>query len=43
MNLAVYGVPECVSKHSTSKNDIKLGLEVMPIEIYRLRSEDIYK
>ena len=41
-NLHVYGIPECLKKHSTSKADIQNSLEVLPHEMYRLKSENIY-
>ena len=42
-NLPVFGVPAGKLKdYSTSKKDMKRGVEIVPEENYRLRQEDIY-
>lgn len=42
-NLPVYGVPVGKLKdYSTSKKDMKRGVEILPEDNYRIRSEDIY-
>ncbi len=42
-NLPVFGVPAGKLKdYSTSKKDMKRGVEIIPEETYRIRSEDIY-
>ncbi len=42
-NLPVYGVPVGKLKdYSTSKKDMKRGVEIVPEDNYRIRSEDIY-
>ena len=42
-NLPIYGVPGKVKEFSTSKKDIKGGLERQPPEGYRLRNEDLFE
>lgn len=43
-NLPIYGVPQSKLKdYSTSKKDMKRGVEILPEETYRLREEDVYK
>jgi hypothetical protein len=43
-NLPVFGVPAGKLKdYSTSKKDMKRGVEIVPEDNYRLRQEDIYK
>ena len=41
-NLPVYGVPERLKEHHTSKKDILDGHEIRPGEQFRIRKEDIY-
>lgn len=42
-NLPVFGVPAGKLKdYSTSKKDMKRGVEIVPEDTYRLRDEDIY-
>lgn len=42
-NLPIYGVPVSKLKdYSTSKKDMKRGVEIVPEENYRLRGEDKY-
>jgi len=42
-NLPIYGVPGKVKEFSTSKKDIKAGLEKEPPASYRLRNEDTFE
>jgi hypothetical protein len=42
-NLPVFGVPAGKLKdYSTSKKDMKRGVEIVPEDNYRMRDEDIY-
>ena len=42
-NLPIYGVPYAKLKdYSTSKKDMKKGIEIVPEENYRLKDEDTY-
>lgn len=40
--MPVYGVPERLKEHHTSKKDILEGHEIRPGEQYRIKKEDIY-
>ena len=42
-NLPIFGVPGKVKEFSTSKKDIKAGVEKQPPDSYRLRNEDMYE
>mgnify|MGYP000267457303 FL=1 len=42
-NLPVFGVPDKLKTHCTSKNDAKAGIEKLPPDSFRLRGEDLYE
>ena len=42
-NLPIYGVPNKLKEYSTSKKDIKSGLEKLPPDQYLLKGEDVYE